>query len=190
MQTGEIFFRGASMPPKRKRHPLPWWLVTDAPALAIATGGVYRATWQLAVAYWASGCQPLPTDDTTLAALVRIPTGHWKAVAAQVNQALDEITPHLDTEWHRLVARWKAQAAGAEYATQRSIMKLAEKRLAQAAQITEYLPARQDIAPVEVVIAANAVTHIHERQGLSDTPRQRSKPASKPTKPADSGFTD
>jgi hypothetical protein len=184
--TTKAFRYPPTMATTRKRHPLPWWLITDAPALAVATGPVYRAVWQLAVAYWQAGCQPLPPDATSLAAICRIPTPHWRIIETPVSQVIADISAAMDTEHARVVARWKAQSAGSAYATHRSLIKHAEKRLAQATQTPEVLPAR-DTAPIPVVIASQQT---HERKGLSDTPKQRSKPSQTPQKPADPGFTD
>jgi len=174
------------MPRHPKPQPMPVWLITDAPALRVASGPVYRATFILAAAYWQSGCSGLPTDPASLAAICRLPFPHLKAIEAPVNQALEQILPAMDQEHSRLVARWQAQAAGAGYAFNRWQAKQAEKRLAKAAT-TPYSIPTQDTAPISVVIASQQT---HERKGLSDTPKQRSKPAKTPPKPADPGFTD
>lgn len=84
-----------------KPKPPPQFAMPVAPilqcrALVTATGAVYRSTVALALAYWLSGCRPLPDDDTTVPALIRASPSNWRAVKSEVIAALAEITPYLD----------------------------------------------------------------------------------------------
>ena len=64
--------------------------------LATAPGGVYRAAVGLAVAFWRSGCAPLPKDEVTLAALVRLPVQSLRSIKPALLIALSEICPALE----------------------------------------------------------------------------------------------
>ena len=85
-------------------YPLPWWLISHSAALASVPRSTFRATWQLAVAYWAGGCVDLPTDDTSLAYLAHLPQDAWKLAKPKTMPALDAILPHLKREHERLDA--------------------------------------------------------------------------------------
>lgn len=78
------------------RYPFPWWLVTDAPALAAASGPIYRATVMIAMAYGASGCSALPSDASTMARICRLPVSHVGPQKSAILKALATITPALD----------------------------------------------------------------------------------------------
>jgi uncharacterized protein YdaU (DUF1376 family) len=81
---------------KRPDFPLPLGPIYDAPSLTTAPGGIYRATLALVVAYWRSGCRPLPDDEVTLAGLARLPVPTMRQHKTAVLHALSEITPDLD----------------------------------------------------------------------------------------------
>lgn len=93
---------------KPTRLPCPWWLIHDAPALATASGPVYRNTIVLADAYWRAGCVLPWHDESTIAALCRMPIAHVRPIKPAIIHALSQITPDLDKERARLV---KARAA-------------------------------------------------------------------------------
>lgn len=86
--------------------PLPHWLIWDARPLQACSGPVYRAISILAVAYWRAGCKDFPTDEVSLASLLRLPTPHIRPIKSAVLNGLAEITPDLDAEYQeRMTAR-------------------------------------------------------------------------------------
>lgn len=81
---------------KQPDLPMPLAPIRNAPGLLACSGSVYRATVVLALAYWGSGCRPLPTDDVTLAALSRLPTPGLRAIKSEVLATIAQIAPALD----------------------------------------------------------------------------------------------
>ena len=78
------------------RFPLPWWTVWHASALETATGAVRRAATMLAIAYWAGGCKPIPDDDATQAAIVRMHAVSWRETRDVVLAAFATMRAELD----------------------------------------------------------------------------------------------
>lgn len=81
--------------------PMPLAPLLACPALISAEGPVYRAATVLAIVYWMTGCRPLPTDNTSIAALVRIPTSHATLIRSALDTALAELLPMLAAEYVR-----------------------------------------------------------------------------------------
>lgn len=141
---------------KPSRFPMPVWLVMDVPALRTASGPVYRATIGLAVAYWMSGCVPLPDDDVTMASLVRLPHPHIRPIKIAVLHALEQILPQLDREWRRYEHNRSKKSQSLVLACAAKTRRRAG--LAQSAHASVpfvALPTRQDVAPMSVVIAGS-----------------------------------
>jgi uncharacterized protein YdaU (DUF1376 family) len=67
----------------------------------MANPAVYRAALALAVAYWASGCQPLPDDTGTLATIARLHSQHLAPIRAQLDSVIAELMPALHREYVR-----------------------------------------------------------------------------------------
>jgi hypothetical protein len=127
-------------PMKNARYPLPWWLITDAPSLRVAPGGVYRAVLSLAFAYWASGCVTMPEDDVSLSAMCRLPISTWRQCKGDVGHAMAQITPALTLEWQKA-------------------HKAAEGRRAQQQRLTAIHAARRGQRQVAAQAAQPAYTH-------------------------------
>ena len=75
---------------------MPTDVVVLARGMQAASGSVYRAAWLLAAVYWRSGCAPLPTDEVTQAALLRLPMSSWRPIKASVLLTFSEIAPALE----------------------------------------------------------------------------------------------
>ena len=75
---------------------MPTDVVVLARGMQAASGSVYRAVWLLAAVYWRSGCVPLPADDVTQAALLRLPMSSWRPIKAAVLLTFSEICPALE----------------------------------------------------------------------------------------------
>jgi hypothetical protein len=114
---------------KSPRYPLPWWLIAHAPALAVANGAVYRAATCVAVAHWASGCADLPSDDTTLAALARLPVVAWRQVKSPALAALSQITPNLREAYEIRHRSYEARLAHAHMMTAKRAAKRAQQAM-------------------------------------------------------------
>jgi hypothetical protein len=79
--------------------PMPLGPLLNCPALIAAPGAVYRAVMCLAITYWLAGCRDLPPDPTQLAALIRLPNGHYNGIKSAVKAATDELFPVLKAEY-------------------------------------------------------------------------------------------
>jgi hypothetical protein len=87
------------------KHPLPWWLITDAQPLRAASLVVHRSTLALATFYWAGGCRPLPDDDASLARLALQHVTNWADHKHLILATFNTIRPALDTAFRRLEAK-------------------------------------------------------------------------------------
>jgi len=88
-----------------KPFPLPVAPILLAKGMQTANGGVYRAVIAIALSYWAAGCSPLPDDEVSAAAIIRMPVATWRQHKNKVLQILAEITPRLDLEYRGFVRR-------------------------------------------------------------------------------------
>ena len=127
---------------KQSSFPCPLAPICDAPALATAPGSVYRAVVVLALAYWRSGCRPLPTDDTTLAALVRLPTSSIRPIKASVLQALSEICPALERDHACQTRAHRYQVAAAERMRAGKVARALQQGLGRSVPVPLPLPHR------------------------------------------------
>lgn len=96
----------------------PIHLILAAPALATASGPVYRATLALAIAYWAAGCRLPWQDESTLASLCRMPIAHLRLIKPDVIDALSETRQALDKERARLVRGYESKVASMSHCRQ------------------------------------------------------------------------
>ena len=79
--------------------PMPVDLVMHSPALAAASGAVYRMTIAICLAYWLSGCKTLPKDEINIASLARATGSAWYSEKTKVHEALAAILPSLDAAY-------------------------------------------------------------------------------------------
>ena len=87
------------------KHRLPWWIITHATPLAVASGAVRRAVICLAIAYWAGGCAGLPDDDASVAALAGIHSMTWREQQRAIMSAFRTLQPALDKEFREAEER-------------------------------------------------------------------------------------
>ena len=134
---------------KPARYPLPVWLITDCQGLRTASGGVYRATIAIAVAYWQSGCRPIPADDVTHAALARLPIAGWRQQKPEILAAFATCKDALDEAWaerqrvqemYMLRSRQMQAARKASAALQRQLAGRPKPGDAAVAPIRDYRP--------------------------------------------------
>ncbi len=70
------------------------WILSHPPLL-YCSGSVFRGTIAVALGYLGAGCPPGPLDDTTIAALARIPPSQWKISGPGIKAALETLLPVL-----------------------------------------------------------------------------------------------
>jgi hypothetical protein len=101
-----------------KLLPMPVAPILLCGPLATATGPAYRSALTLALAYWCSGCQPLPSDDSTRAHLCRVPPQHYATFRAELDVILDTLLPALLAEFEARKQSAARTRAAALYANQ------------------------------------------------------------------------
>jgi hypothetical protein len=88
-------------PPNPYAHILPFPVgpIMLAPSMITAEGGIYRSALVLCLAYWISGCRPLPRDTASLCALARVPAGNLVPKRSKLDAVLSELLPILSAEY-------------------------------------------------------------------------------------------
>ena len=127
-------------------YPLPWWIVSHSPALASVNRAIYRAAWQLALAYWSGGCADLPADDVSLAHLAHLPPEAWRLAKSNTLAALAHILPHLKREHDRLDKMRAIKRARMAVATAAQ----RQKRTPATVTTSQFIsPTRSPVAPTQ-----------------------------------------
>jgi hypothetical protein len=122
-ETGKKPRKNAAKPADPYRHILPFPLVQMwlAPAMVCAEGPVFRAAACLCMAYWLSGCRPLPTDTASLATYCRMPHPNLVPIRKSVDAALAELLPMLATQYERAQSMQAIRVANAKIANRASV---------------------------------------------------------------------
>lgn len=176
---------------KQPDLPMPLAPIRNAPALLACTGSVYRATIVLLIAYWGSGCKPLPTDDVTLAALSRLPISGLRPIKSEVLQAISEISPALDKAHAKAIRGRNNQLKGiiaAHDALQRN--RTAKALRAQTELPPLPLPTRSDTPHSDTDRPQTPHQPSHTPQRNTDGQKGHISPGSRSKPVIHSGFTD
>lgn len=167
------------MPTNKKRKPanhfahimpFPAFPVVSAPSMIAAPAGIYRSALVLSFAYWLSGCRPLPTDTTSLAALARVPAGNLVPSRPLLDATLAELLPMLAAEYDRQFKSQKHRIALAKYASARGLaVRRANKRSEKShePQIPQPISAPR-LHPVQAPPHRNARVDMQARQQATE----------------------
>jgi uncharacterized protein YdaU (DUF1376 family) len=152
------------------RFPLPHWCIWDAQPLVTANGAFYRVACQLAVAYWRSGCVPLPADEITLASLARVPVPRLRDMKEQLTAAFAVILPALDAEHVRCAHHHQQRVRASHHMT--AVREARKRRAAlseESAEVTFPLPRLQE-TPDDMPAA-----YVCERGGKATASQRRAR---------------
>jgi uncharacterized protein YdaU (DUF1376 family) len=101
--------------------------ISNMPELLAASGTVHRALLMIACAYWQSGRHMPIADDTTLAAICKLSTQHFRVVSPHVRALWERLRPLLEEDYREKDRVHKTKSAQ----TERMRARMREKRVSE-----------------------------------------------------------